>query len=189
MAPPTDLDEPDRAAVRRKLRHDEQGTYIAEILQLRDSSLARWEGFLFVNLAEEPGPFEAAFRPLIDRFRRFNLPRLTTARQIDYDVRANWKLVVENYSECYHCPLIHPALTRLSPPESGRNDLVEGAFLGGYMTLRHPQGSMTTTGETTDVLAVDPQAGTVRIVATLPRPVAHAPLAGLGLRATSGLPP
>src|SRR5206468_2484635 len=42
VAPPTDLDEPDRAAVRRKLRHDEQGTYIAEILQLRDSSLARW---------------------------------------------------------------------------------------------------------------------------------------------------
>ena len=37
-----DADEPDRAAVRRRLRRDEQGTYIAEILQQRDSSLARW---------------------------------------------------------------------------------------------------------------------------------------------------
>ncbi|HEY2854775.1 MAG TPA: matrixin family metalloprotease [Gemmatimonadaceae bacterium] len=41
-SPADDLDEPDRAAVRRKLRRDEQGTYISEILQLRDSSLARW---------------------------------------------------------------------------------------------------------------------------------------------------
>lgn len=41
-SPADDLDEPDRAAVRRKLRRDEQGTYISEILQQRDSSLARW---------------------------------------------------------------------------------------------------------------------------------------------------
>jgi len=41
-SPPDDLDEPDRAAVRRKLRRDEQGTYISEILEQRDSSLARW---------------------------------------------------------------------------------------------------------------------------------------------------
>ena len=39
---PDDIDEPDRAAIRRRLRRDEQGTYIAEILQQRDSSLARW---------------------------------------------------------------------------------------------------------------------------------------------------
>ena len=37
-----DLDEPGRAAVRRRLRRDEPGTYIGEILQQRDSSLARW---------------------------------------------------------------------------------------------------------------------------------------------------
>lgn len=41
-SPPDDLDEPDRAAVRRRLRRDEQGTYISEILEQRDSSLARW---------------------------------------------------------------------------------------------------------------------------------------------------
>jgi hypothetical protein len=39
---PSDSEEPDRAAVRRRLRRDEQGTYIAEILRQRDSSLARW---------------------------------------------------------------------------------------------------------------------------------------------------
>jgi hypothetical protein len=39
---PADSDEPDRAAIRRRLRRDEPGTYIAEILRQRDSSLARW---------------------------------------------------------------------------------------------------------------------------------------------------
>jgi predicted Zn-dependent protease len=39
---PSDSEEPDRAAIRRRLRRDEQGTYISEILKQRDSSLARW---------------------------------------------------------------------------------------------------------------------------------------------------
>lgn len=114
------------------------------------AALAEWEGFLFLNLSREPEPFARAFAPVLDRFRAWGIASLRRARRIDYDVRANWKLVVENYSECYHCPLIHPALTRLSPPDSGRNDLLEGPFLGGYMTLREGvRGSMTTTGETT----------------------------------------
>ena len=63
-------------------------------------------------------------------------------------MQANWKLIVQNYSECYHCPLIHPALDRLSPSTSGRNDLSEGPFLGGYMTLNTAFDSMTTDGHT-----------------------------------------
>ena len=52
----------------------------------------------------------------------------------------------QNYSECYHCPLLHPQLDKLSPSDSGRNDLCEGPFLGGYSELRHHGGSLTTTG-------------------------------------------
>src|SRR5262249_55610574 len=77
-----------------------------------------------------------------------NMPALRSARRIDYDIKANWKLIVQNYSECYHCPLIHPQLDRLSPWDSGRNDLSAGSFLGGYMTLNHVGGSMTTSGGT-----------------------------------------
>jgi Rieske 2Fe-2S family protein len=115
---------------------------------LHAASVAEWEGFLFLNLAPEPAPFLHAFAPLLGRFSAWNLPALREARRIDYDVQANWKQIVENFSECYHCPLIHPALDRLSPSTSGCNDLDEGPFLGGYMTLRDPGGSMTTTGQT-----------------------------------------
>ncbi|NJK80954.1 MAG: aromatic ring-hydroxylating dioxygenase subunit alpha [Chloroflexaceae bacterium] len=119
--------------------------------------VAEWRGFLFLNLASAPEPFEQAFAPLLNKFGDWNIENLRVARAIEYDVQANWKLVVENYSECYHCPLIHPALTRLSDPQSGRNDLLEGPFLGGFMTLEEGEASMTTSGHTSR-----PPVGTVR---------------------------
>lgn len=113
---------------------------------LFQAALAEWEGFLFINLAAEPEPFESAFAPLMGRFAAWDLPSLQSARFITYEVQANWKLIVENYSECYHCPLVHPELTRISHPDSGRNDLDEGPFLGGYMLMTGE--SMTLNGHT-----------------------------------------
>ncbi len=115
---------------------------------LREAAVAQWEGFIFVNLAAEPEPFAQAFAPLIGRFARWNIGGLRTRRSIHYDLRCNWKLVFQNYSECYHCPLVHPQLDKLSPSDSGRNDLLEGAFLGGYSELRTSGSSLTTTGHT-----------------------------------------
>jgi glycine betaine catabolism A len=115
---------------------------------LQAAALAEWEGFLFLNLAPDPEPFERTFAPLLGKFSAWRMPELRQARQIEYDIQANWKLIVQNYSECYHCPLIHPALTQLSPPTSGCNDMIEGPFLGGYMTMNEAVGSMTTSGRT-----------------------------------------
>ena len=114
---------------------------------LYTAPLENWEGFLFINLAPQPEPFATAFAPLIGRFSRWHMARLRSARRIEYDVQANWKLLVENYSECYHCPLIHPALAKLSPYRSGKNDLYEGPFLGGFMDLRYTGGSLTIDGQ------------------------------------------
>jgi Rieske 2Fe-2S family protein len=50
-------------------------------------------------------------------------------------VQANWKLIFENYSECYHCPGVHPTLSKLSPYDSAENDLTEGPILGGFMRV------------------------------------------------------
>ena len=56
-------------------------------------------------------------------------------RTIEYDVHCNWKLLFQNYSECYHCGPVHPALAKLTPPTSGENDLTEGPFTGGFMVI------------------------------------------------------
>ena len=113
---------------------------------LRQAELAVFEGFVFVSLAASPEPFARAFAPLIGRFARWHVGELRTARTIAYDLACNWKLVFQNYSECYHCPLVHPQLDKLSPSDSGRNDMFEGPFLGGYSELRRHGGSLTTTG-------------------------------------------
>ncbi len=112
------------------------------------ASLAEWEGFVFVNLAERPRPIEEVLRPVLGRFAPWRLPALRAARSIDYDVRANWKLIFQNFSECYHCPPVHPALARLSHYRSGANNLRDGGILGGYMLINEKGGSLTMSGRT-----------------------------------------
>ena len=112
---------------------------------LHSINLALWEGFVFVNLAGNPTLLETVFAPLTGKFTHWNLPKLRSARRIEYDVRANWKLVFENYSECYHCPLVHPTLSKLTPYDSAENDLCEGPFLGGFMPITKGQ-SLTMSG-------------------------------------------
>jgi Rieske 2Fe-2S family protein len=63
-----------------------------------------------------------------------------------YEVEANWKLVFQNYSECLHCPTIHPKLATVLPYQSGANDLTEGPFLGGCMDIKPPNRSATMSG-------------------------------------------
>jgi len=113
---------------------------------LHAAALAEWDGFIFVNLAPQPAPFEQRLAPLSGRFDRFGLTGLVTVRRIEYDVRANWKLVMQNYSECLHCPTIHPELSLKLPYTSGANDLTEGPVLGGYMDIKAPNESATMSG-------------------------------------------
>jgi glycine betaine catabolism A len=113
---------------------------------LHAATVGEWEGFLFLTLAPEPEPLERTLAAIAGRFARFGLPALRRVRRIDYDVQANWKLVVQNYSECLHCPVIHPELSGVLPYTSGANDLVDGPFLGGYMTITPPHVSVTMSG-------------------------------------------
>ena len=119
------------------------------------AGVAEWEGFVFVNLSREPESFESAFAPVIGRFARYNLTALTTIRRIEYDVKANWKLVLQNYNECLHCPTIHPMLSKVLPYTSGANDLIEGPFLGGYMEIAQPNESATVSGRVCGPLVGD----------------------------------
>ncbi len=78
-----------------------------------------YAGFLFVNLTTgEPRPLRDALTDgleTITAFDRYRMDELRPARRIVYEVKANWKIVVENYNECLHCPTIHPELVALVP--------------------------------------------------------------------------
>lgn len=107
-------------------------------------TVAEWAGFVFINLAANPLPFADAFAPVLGRFGRWQLDQLRTAHSVTYDVAANWKLIFQNYSECYHCPTLHPVLNTLTPYKGADNDLQDGMILGGPMVLSAE--SLTLTG-------------------------------------------
>jgi Rieske 2Fe-2S family protein len=114
---------------------------------LRQTQLSLWGGFIFLNLADAPAPLEEWFASLAEKFSRWNLSALRSAKRIEYDVRANWKLMFQNYSECYHCLGVHPELSKISPHDSAENDLTEGPFLGGFMRIASDK-SLTMSGHT-----------------------------------------
>lgn len=105
-----------------------------------------WEGFVFVNLSLDVPAFEETYRPLLDRFRPWRLAELVCVHRMTYEVRANWKLLFENFSECYHCAGVHPRLNALSHFLSAENELSSGPFLGGPMRLADGVTSMSETG-------------------------------------------
>jgi Rieske 2Fe-2S family protein len=85
-------------------------------------AVREWLGYIWVSLAADPPSFEddvmgAVVRRLgdVESIERYDLARLQVGRRITYDVQANWKLIVENFMECYHCATIHPELTAVLP--------------------------------------------------------------------------
>ncbi|PRY31973.1 aromatic ring-hydroxylating oxygenase subunit alpha [Pseudosporangium ferrugineum] len=93
---------------------------------LRPLTVREWLGYVWVCLADEPPSFEAdvigaCVRRLGDAaaIDRYGIDRLVVGRRIRYDVRANWKLIIENFMECYHCATIHPELVHVLPEFAG----------------------------------------------------------------------
>ncbi len=94
-----------------------------------------WHGWVFVNATGDAPPFAEWVGELDELVRPYQPERLRPGATKNYDVQTNWKLVHENYHECYHCPNIHPELCRVTPHESGKNMSRTGAFIGGRMDL------------------------------------------------------
>ncbi len=113
---------------------------------LHSVNIATWEGMIFINLGSPPEPFEEVFASVLTKFSDWGLPGLVPVHRTEYQVEANWKLMVQNYSECYHCPTLHPALNKLTPYRDSENDLDEGPILGGPMRLSKGSQSMTIDG-------------------------------------------
>ena len=106
-----------------------------------------WEGFVFINLNKNPKPFEEQMKVLIGKFSDWKMDELRIAHHIKYELNCNWKLILQNYQECYHCPGVHPLLTDLTPVQSAQHDSNNGAVIGGFMDLTKQGGSMTMNGE------------------------------------------
>jgi Rieske 2Fe-2S family protein len=108
---------------------------------------AVWQGFIFVNVSGDGPPFAEAFGDMPAYFARYDLDALRRARQIDYDVRANWKAIIENYAECYHCPGVHPQLNKITPYNLGEWLPSEGPWKASWMPVVGEHDTLTMDGQ------------------------------------------
>jgi Rieske 2Fe-2S family protein len=95
-----------------------------------------WDGHIFINLAPDPAPLGVQLADLPGKFRQWRMEDLRLGHRIVYDVQANWKLLIQNYNECLHCPNLHPGLNKLSHYLSGENEPLQATYMGGRMDLR-----------------------------------------------------
>jgi len=88
---------------------------------LHPVGIGSWGGFFFLKLSPDPAEprhvqlTEADIGPAPRRLANYPLAALRTARTISYEVDANWKVIAENYNECYHCGGVHPELCEVVP--------------------------------------------------------------------------
>jgi Rieske 2Fe-2S family protein len=130
-----------------------------------------WHGWLWIDPSGQGGDFSAHVGALDGVIAAYDASNLRTVVTHEYDVKANWKVVVENYNECYHCPMIHPELCRVSPPHSGENLDSDGEWVGGWMELRDDAATMSLDGHSDGTVMAhldEHEQRTVMYVAVLP---------------------
>lgn len=132
--------------------HKPRHTDMLENFDLNEWGLAPvaldiWQGFIFVNLSGDAGSLLAHLDDMPAYFERYDLAGLRRAKQIDYDVKANWKAIIENYSECYHCPGVHPQLNRITPYNLGEWIPSTGPWKGSWMPVVGEHETLTMDGQ------------------------------------------
>jgi Rieske 2Fe-2S family protein len=105
-----------------------------------------WGGNIFLNLEPNAAPLREQLGELPDKFAPWAMQDLQLYKRISYEVQANWKLIVTNYNECLHCPVLHPMLSRISDYLSGANDTPQAGYIGGSMEFRADAETMSVDG-------------------------------------------
>jgi len=123
-----------------------------EPLGLIPFAVTEWHGFVFVNTSGDAPPIEQYLGGLEEVVAPYGLESLKVAETHEYELATNWKLIVENYHECFHCDQIHPELCQVSDPDSGTHVVGNGLWLGGTMWLNEGAETMSLDGRSGGVM-------------------------------------
>jgi glycine betaine catabolism A len=116
------------------------------LFSLYPIALECWGGFVFLNLTPASAtPLAAQLGEIPERIGRYPLGELRIGHTLRYQVAANWKVICENYNECYHCAGVHPELCAVVPAFRDRG----GAHLDWLRGVPHRPGAYTFTSSGT----------------------------------------
>ncbi|MGB7861150.1 MAG: aromatic ring-hydroxylating dioxygenase subunit alpha [Acidimicrobiia bacterium] len=125
---------------------DESDGLTKEELPLHRVGLETWGGFIWLHLdPEHAEPVSDQFQGQTEYLAAYPLADLVSAVRLVYPVHANWKAIVENFNECYHCGPVHPELTDLVPAFKKRG----GSDLDWEKGIPHREGAWTFTASGT----------------------------------------
>ncbi len=125
---------------------DERPAFDASRYPLLQAHVEEHLGFIFVSLDNDPISVAAQFDDL-PNLSRYRFDELTCIERHEYDVASNWKLICQNFHECYHCSIAHPDLHRISHHGGLSNAGASGRlFIGGPMALREGYTTLTKSG-------------------------------------------
>jgi Rieske 2Fe-2S family protein len=105
-----------------------------------------WDGHVFIHPGKRPEPLAGHLAGLPAKFAHWGMQDLRLHKRLVYDIKANWKLVILNYNECVHCPVLHPALNRLTDYLGSDNEAPTSAYMGGAMGFRGGAETMSMDG-------------------------------------------
>jgi Rieske 2Fe-2S family protein len=106
-----------------------------------------WHGWSLVNASGDAPPLDDFLDGVEPHVVDHEPGRLVVGASHSYVLTANWKLIVENYHECVHCPNIHPELCSVSPAASGENHTGHaGMWVGGWLGLMPHADTMSLSG-------------------------------------------
>ncbi len=126
-----------------------------EELGLRELALGTWGPFIFVNPDPDAAPLADSLGdlPAVVAEHGLDVDGLVFHQRAEYEIRANWKIAVENYLECYHCQLNHPDLVtviddrklsfEISGLRASQFNPAEAAALAGKAAMSIPGGEPT----------------------------------------------
>jgi Rieske 2Fe-2S family protein len=127
--------------------HMDEATFRRQDYPLHGVHADAWEGQVFLNLSPNATPLAEQLADLPPKFAPWKIDELRVYKRHDYEVQANWKLIVLNYNECLHCPILHPLLTRITDTMSGDNDTPQPTYIGGSMLFRGAAQTMSMDGQ------------------------------------------
>jgi glycine betaine catabolism A len=108
-------------------------------------------GWVFVRRDRDGIDDGQQFGDLWEHLAPWEPERMVVAARHNYEVGANWKLIHENFQECYHCSEIHPVLCTVSPPDSGYSIDINGLYVAGPMDLYDGVETMSLDGRSAGV--------------------------------------
>lgn len=91
----------------------------------------QWGPLVMANLDREAAPLASHLDDLSTRVESFDWSRMQFMRRVDYEIKCNWKVYVENYLEGYHIPHIHPSLNKLLDYPNYRTEVFR------YYSIQH----------------------------------------------------